>query len=64
MPQSWNTEAYRNQAKGWRAAAEKLPPGKEREACLTLADGYAHLASLIDSLGLDSSAVPERPPPP
>jgi hypothetical protein len=64
MPDSWNAEVYRARAKQWRAAAEKLPPGKERDACLTLADGYANLASLIDSSGLDSSATSKRPPSP
>ena len=64
MPESWNAKVYRERAKEWRTAAEKLPLGREREVCLVLADGYAHRASLIDSLGLDLSAVPKRPPAP
>ena len=64
MPDSWNAEVYRERAEQWRAAAEKLPLGKEREACLVLADGYANLAGLIDSSGLDSAAVRKCPPAP
>ena len=32
----------------WRAEAETLPPGKERDACMVLAQGYANLAALIE----------------
>ena len=64
MPESWNAEVYRERAKQWRAEAEKLPPCKERDVCLVLADGYTHLASLIDSSGLDLSTIPKRPPAP
>jgi hypothetical protein len=39
---------YRARAKRWRDEADALPPGKEREACITIADGYANLAVLID----------------
>jgi hypothetical protein len=48
MPDSWNAETYRNRAQMWREKADALPEGRERNACLTLAEGYAHLAALID----------------
>jgi hypothetical protein len=47
MPGSWNAETYRARAKQWRTEAEARPPGKERDACMALAEGYAHLAALI-----------------
>jgi hypothetical protein len=55
MPGSWNSETYRVRAKEWRDKAEALPPGKEREACLVLANGYASLAAQIEASGLDSA---------
>jgi hypothetical protein len=64
MPDSWNAEVYRERAKQWRAAAEELPLGKERDACLVLADGYAKLAGLIDNSGLDLSTPSRRSPAP
>jgi hypothetical protein len=50
MPDSWNSETYRAREKQWRAAAESKPPGTERDACLMLADGYAHLAAIIEEM--------------
>jgi hypothetical protein len=32
----------------WREKADALPEGKERDACLALAEGYANLAGLIE----------------
>jgi transposase-like protein len=32
----------------WRENAGSHPPGKERDACLTPADGYANVAALIE----------------
>jgi len=49
MPDTWNSADYRARALKWRAEAEALPPGEERDACLVLADGYANLASLIEA---------------
>ena len=63
MPDSWNAETYRARAQQWQVAADKLPPGKEREACLKLAEGYAHLAALIESSGLlNVQPTPKRCP--
>lgn len=48
MPDTWDAERYRQRAKQWRAEADALPSGKERDACMVLAVGYANLAMLID----------------
>lgn len=48
MPDSWNAETYRAREKQWLAKADALPPGDERATCMTLAEGYAHLADLIE----------------
>jgi hypothetical protein len=50
MPGSWNAETYRARERQWRAEAESQPPGKDRDACMALAEGYAHLAAIIDEL--------------
>jgi hypothetical protein len=47
MPGSWNAETYLARAEQWRMQAESLPPGKDRDACIELAEGYEHLAALI-----------------
>ena len=47
MSGSWNPAKYRERAKKWREEAETLPPGKERDACAVLAEGYENLAALI-----------------
>jgi hypothetical protein len=46
---SWKAETYWARARHWRAEAEALPPGKDRDACIELAEGYEHLAALIES---------------
>jgi hypothetical protein len=48
MPGTWDAVRYRERAEKWRKEAEALPPGKEREACVVLAEGYANLAALIE----------------
>jgi hypothetical protein len=48
MPGSWSVETYLARAQKWRKEAETLPPGKERDACTALAEGYADLAALIE----------------
>jgi hypothetical protein len=50
MPDSWDAAKYRKRAKKWRTEAETLPPGKERDACVVLAEGYATLAALIEEM--------------
>ena len=47
MPDGWNADTYRARATQWRQKAETLPLGKEKDACLALAEGYADLAALI-----------------
>jgi hypothetical protein len=60
MPTSWNAETYRERARQWQAQAERLPRGQERDTCLTLAEGYAHLAELIEGSGsLNCGAISE-----
>jgi hypothetical protein len=49
MPESWNAGEYRNRATAWLQKAEILPAGRERDACLTLADGYTKLAELLEA---------------
>jgi hypothetical protein len=48
MPGSWNPATYRERARKWREEAGTLPPGKDRDACFVLANGYANLAAIID----------------
>ena len=48
MPGTWDAETYRAHARKWRTEAETLPPGKEQDACIMLAQGYANLAKLIE----------------
>ena len=57
MPDDWNADRYRERARQWRAMADHLPPGGERDACLVLAEGYAHLAEVIDRGGLPTSGA-------
>jgi hypothetical protein len=49
MPASWNAAEYRNRATAWLQKAETLPAGRERDACLVLADGYLNLAKLLEA---------------
>jgi hypothetical protein len=49
MPDSWDPEIYRQRAEQWRKKADALGEGRERLECLTIADGYARLADLIES---------------
>ena len=48
MPGSWDAADYRKRSEKWRKEAEALPPGKERDGCMVLAEGYADLAALIE----------------
>ena len=54
MPDSWDAGTYRKRAQQWRDKAQALPAGQDRDACMTLADGYQKLANLIDS---DADAI-------
>ena len=48
MPQHWNPETYRLQAKQWQEKADVLSLGEEHGVCLVIAEGYAQLARLIE----------------
>jgi hypothetical protein len=48
MPDTWTAENYQARARAWREKADTLPEGRERDACLALAEGYANLADLIE----------------
>jgi hypothetical protein len=51
MPDNtWDAAKYRERAKQWRKEAEALPPGKERDGCVVLAEGYTKLAALIEQV--------------
>jgi hypothetical protein len=45
---TWKAETYWARARQWRAEAETLPPGEDRDACIELVEGYEHLAWLIE----------------
>lgn len=47
MPGTWDAETYLDRAQKWRTEADTLPPGKEHDACIVLAEGYSNLAELI-----------------
>jgi hypothetical protein len=56
MPDSWDAGKYRQRAEEWQKKAESLGEGKERTACLIIAEGYARLAELIGSRSRQYSA--------
>jgi hypothetical protein len=43
-------DTYREREKKWREQAANLSPGAERDACLTLAQGYANLITILERL--------------
>lgn len=55
-----DAEKYRERERHWREEAKSEPDGAEREACVALADGYAHLVELIERLDRRSNSVVER----
>jgi len=52
MPDHWNAETYRERSRRWQEKVDSLLPGREHDACVALAEGYAHLAELIEKSGL------------
>jgi hypothetical protein len=62
VPESWNPEIYRQREQRWREKVEAIPPGKERDACVSLADGYAHLAQLLADDASDQAQLPPAVP--
>jgi hypothetical protein len=45
---SANPQVYRDRGKAWQAQADKMAPGKTKDGTLSLAEGYAKLAELIE----------------
>jgi hypothetical protein len=45
-----DTRMYREREKRWREEANSKPDGAERDACLSLANGYANLISIIERI--------------
>jgi hypothetical protein len=50
VSEMWDATRYRALAEKWRGDAEALPPGREREVSLALANGYATLVAILDRL--------------
>jgi hypothetical protein len=50
-------EKYRERERHWREEAQARTEGVERDACLTIADGYAHLVELIERLDRERHLV-------
>jgi len=51
-----NTSTYRQREAQWREQALMLPAGREREACLALAEGYANLVEILERLDAPEAA--------
>jgi hypothetical protein len=49
MPESWDAGEYRDRATAWLQKADSLTAGRERDACLALAEGYLNLARLLEA---------------
>ena len=45
-----DTRMYRERERRWREEANSKPDGAERDACLSLANGYANLISIIERI--------------
>jgi hypothetical protein len=41
---------YQERERRWREFASRLLPGADRDACLTLAEGYANLLAILERL--------------
>jgi len=46
---------YKDRVIHWQKAADALPPGAERDACLALSDGYAKLVTMVQKLETGSA---------
>ena len=60
MPGNWDPQVYRARAQHWHAEADSTPPGATRDAYLTISEGYANLADLIERDGADRNIAPIR----
>ena len=60
MPNRWDPGRYEQRAKEWRDRAASLPEGRERDACVTIAEGYERLAE-IHSAAQHSRRTQKKP---
>jgi hypothetical protein len=51
-------EKYRERERHWRIEAGLKPKGAERDACIALADGYAHLVEILERLDQGQRPAP------
>jgi hypothetical protein len=49
MSHSGDLERYKERAKEWRDRAASRPEGRERDACVTIAEGYEKLVEIIEA---------------
>jgi hypothetical protein len=64
MPDSWDSEQYKERAKAWRDRAASLSEGfPERDACVILAEGYERLAEIIETRGAARRQGGDHDPP-
>ena len=56
MPEVWGTQTFRDLARSWQERADALPPGKERDQRMAIADGYARLAQLREKSDLSAAS--------
>ena len=62
MPDTATRKYTGNALSNGRRRAPSLGEGRERRECLTIADGYAQLADLIDAqLRQNQASVPKSP---
>ena len=54
MPDTWDSERYRERAKEWRDRAASLPEGHERDVYVVIAEGYEKLVAIIEAQRLGS----------
>jgi hypothetical protein len=50
MPDIWDTDTFRERARRWQERAQALAPGKEREQCVAIAEGYVRLTMLKEKI--------------
>jgi hypothetical protein len=55
-----NAETYREREAQWREQAAYLPPGREQQVCLALAEGYADLITLLGRPAFSDAAQAGR----
>jgi hypothetical protein len=63
MRDNWDADTYRERARRWQTEADGLPAGRQREACMALAEGYTHLVQIIEEMQQPSPSRPVGSPP-